>query len=228
MTISFGMALLVMTVILRGLTFPLQNKAYRSMNRMKDLAPKIQAIKEKHGDNKEAFQKDVMEMYKREKINPASGCLPILLQIPIFFALYKVIFITLDMRHAPFWGWINDLSTPDPTSVFNLFGLLPFDAPGFLVLGAWPILYGITMWLQQRLNPQPEDPTQKMIFGMMPWIFMFVFAAFPAGLVIYYTWSNILGVLQQYSLRRMNQDVAPLPPKKTKAKADKAKKSKEA
>lgn len=226
MVVSFGMALLVMTVLLRGLTFPLQNKAYRSMNRMKDMGPKIHALKEKHGDNKEAFQKDVMEMYKREKINPASGCLPILLQIPIFFALYKVIFITIDMRHAPFWGWIHDLSAPDPTNIFNLFGLLPFSPPAFLVLGAWPILYGITMWLQQRLNPQPEDETQKMIFGMMPWIFMFVFAAFPAGLVIYYTWSNILGVVQQYSLRKMNKDIAPPSPKKTASKKDKPKQDK--
>lgn len=221
MVVSFGMALLVMTVILRGLTFPLQNKAYKSMNRMKDMGPKIHALKEKYGDDKAKFQQEVMGMYKKEKINPASGCLPILLQIPIFFALYKVIFITLDMRHAPFWGWIHDLSAPDPTNLFNLFGLLPFTPPAFLVLGAWPILYGITMWLQQRLNPQPEDETQKMIFGMMPWVFMFVFAAFPAGLVIYYTWSNVLGIIQQYSLRRMNPGTTP--PKKPRAK--KAKKS---
>lgn len=216
MAISFGMALLVMTVILRGLTFPLQNKAYKSMNRMKDLGPKIHALKEKHGEDKAKFQQEVMELYKREKINPASGCLPILLQIPIFFALYKVIYITLDMRHAPFWGWVHDLSAPDPTNLFNLFGLLHFDTPAFMVIGVWPLLYGITMFLQQRLNPQPEDPVQQQVFALMPWMFMFIFAKFPAGLVIYYTWSNILGIVQQYSLRKLNPELAP--PKKSKKK----------
>ncbi len=201
---SFGIALLVITVLLRAVTFPLQNKSYRSMNRMKDLGPKMTALKEKHGEDKAKFQQEVMALYKREKINPASGCLPILIQIPIFFALYKVIYITLDMRHAPFWGWINDLAAPDPTNVFNLFGLLPFNTPEFLVIGAWPLLYGITMFIQQRLNPQPEDPIQKQVFAMMPWMFMFIFAKFPAGLVIYYTWSNLLGIIQQYALRKLH------------------------
>jgi YidC/Oxa1 family membrane protein insertase len=201
---SFGIALLVITVLLRGVTFPLQNKSYRSMNRMKDLGPKMNALKEKYADDKAKFQQEVMALYKREKINPASGCLPILIQIPIFFALYKVIYITLDMRHAPFWGWINDLAAPDPTNVFNLFGLLPFTTPEFLVIGAWPLLYGITMFIQQRLNPQPEDPIQKQVFAMMPWMFMFIFAKFPAGLVIYYTWSNLLGIVQQYMLRKLH------------------------
>ena len=206
---SFGIALLLMTVLLRALTFPLQNKAYKSMNRMKDMAPKINALKEKHRDDKPKFQQEMLEFYKKEKINPASGCLPILLQIPIFFALYKVIYITLDMRHAPFWGWIHDLSAPDPTNVFNLFGLLPYQLPVFLTIGAWPILYGLTMWAQQRLNPKPEDPTQQQIFALMPWMFMFIFAKFPAGLVIYYTWSNLLGVIQQYALRRFNPGTTP-------------------
>lgn len=214
---SFGIALLLMTVLLRAVTFPLQNKAYKSMNRMKDLGPKIHALKEKHKDDKVKFQQEVLEVYKKEKVNPASGCLPILLQIPIFFALYKVIYITLDMRHAPFWGWIHDLSAPDPTNVWNLFGMFSFSTPEFIVIGAWPILYGVTMWAQQKLNPQPEDEMQKQIFAMMPWMFMFVFAKFPAGLVIYYTWSNLLGVVQQYSLRRLNPGMAPArKPKKKK------------
>lgn len=201
---SFGIALLVMTVLVRGATFPLQNKSYRSMNRMKDLGPKIHALKEKCGDDKTKFQQEVLQLYKKEKVNPAGGCVPILIQVPIFFALYKVIFITLDMRHAPFWGWIEDLSAPDPTNIFNLFGFLPWNTPAFLTIGAWPILYGLTMYIQQRLNPQPEDPVQKQIFAILPWVFMFIFAKFPAGLVIYYTWSNLLGIVQQYSLRRMH------------------------
>lgn len=202
--VSFGVALLTLTVFLRLLTFPLQNKAYRSMNKMKDLAPKLHALKEKYPEDKVKFQQEVLQLYKTEKVNPASGCLPILLQIPIFFALYKVIYITLDMRHAPFWGWIHDLSAPDPTNVFNLFGLLHFDLPTFLVIGAWPILYGITMYIQQALNPKPEDQMQQQIFAMLPFIFTFVFAKFPAGLVIYYSWSNLLGILQQWSVRRLN------------------------
>ncbi len=202
--VSFGVALLVLTVIVRGATFPLQNKAYRSMNAMKDLSPKLHELKEKYKDDKAMFQQEVMALYKREKVNPASGCLPIFIQIPIFFALYKVIYITLDMRQAPFWGWVHDLSAPDPTNVFNLFGLLPYTPPAFLVIGAWPLLYGITMWLQQSLNPKPEDETQQQVFAMLPWLFTFIFAKFPAGLVIYYTWSNILGIIQQQSLRRIH------------------------
>lgn len=209
-TVSFGLALLSLTVLLRAVTFPLQNKSYRSMNKMKDLAPKMNALKEKYGDDKATFQKEVFALYKRDKINPASGCLPILIQIPIFFALYKVIYITLDMRHAPFWGWIHDLSAPDPTNVFNLFGLLPYNTPLFLTIGAWPLLYGITMFAQQRLNPQPDDPVQKQVFAMMPWMFVFIFAKLPAGLVIYYTWSNLLGIVQQYTLRKIHPGTAPV------------------
>jgi YidC/Oxa1 family membrane protein insertase len=216
--ISFGLALLILTVLVRTLTFPLQNKSYRAMNKMKDLAPKMEELKEKFGADKIKFQEEVLALYKREKVNPASGCLPILLQIPIFFALYKVIYITLDMRHAPFWGWIHDLSAPDPTSFVNLFGLLPYDAPSFLAVGAWPLLYGFTMWVQQELNPKPEDAMQRQIFAMLPWVFTFVFAQFPAGLVIYYTWSNILGIIQQYSLRKLNPGMAPPKPNKKKHK----------
>ena len=215
---SFGVALLVLTVMLRLITFPLQNKAYRSMNKMKDLGPKLHALKEKYPDDKAKFQQEVMAMYKAEKVNPASGCLPILLQIPIFFALYKVIYITLDMRHAPFWGWIHDLSAPDPTSVLNAFGLLHFSLPAFLVIGAWPIIYGVTMHVQQMLNPKPEDPMQQQIFAMLPWIFTFVFAKFPAGLVIYYSWSNLLGIVQQWSVRRLNAADIPVPVRTKKAK----------
>lgn len=218
LTVSFGVALLLLTVLMRLLTFPLQNKAYRSMNAMKDLAPKLQELKEKHGKDKAVFQQEVMALYKREKVNPASGCLPILIQIPIFFALYKVIFITLDMRHAPFWGWIHDLSAPDPSNIFNLFGLLPFTPPAFLALGAWPLLYGITMYIQQSLNPKPEDPTQQQVFAFLPWVFTFVFAQFPAGLVIYYTWSNLLGIVQQYSLRRLHGHPVKQPRKSKKKK----------
>jgi YidC/Oxa1 family membrane protein insertase len=208
--ISFGLALLTLTVLLRALTFPLQTKSYRSMNKMKDMAPKLQDLKEKYGEDKQKYQMEVFALYKKEKINPASGCLPILIQIPIFFALYKVIYITLDMRHAPFWGWIHDLSAPDPTNIFNLFGLLNFNTPLFVTIGAWPIMYALTMMMQQRLNPQPEDPVQKQVFAAMPWMFMFIFAKLPAGLVIYYTWSNLLGIAQQYTLRKMhNHPVQP-------------------
>jgi YidC/Oxa1 family membrane protein insertase len=212
---SFAMALLTLTVIIRLCTFPLQNKSYRSMNKMKDLQPKLHALKEKYKDDKTAFQQNVMELYKKEKVNPASGCLPIFIQIPIFFSLYKVIYITLDMRHAPFFGWIHDLSAPDPTNIFNLFGLLHYHTPEFLTIGAWPLLYGLTMWAQQALNPKPEDQTQQQIFAIMPWLFTFIFAKFPAGLVIYYTWSNFLGIIQQYSVRKLNAA-----PKKAVVKSD--------
>jgi YidC/Oxa1 family membrane protein insertase len=208
--VSFGLALLTLTVLLRAVTFPLQTKSYRSMNKMKDLAPKMNELKEKYKDDKPKYQQEVFAMYKKEKINPASGCLPVLIQIPIFFALYKTIYIALDMRHAPFYGWIHDLSAPDPTNIFNLFGLLQFNTPLFLTIGAWPILYALTMFTQQRLNPQPEDPVQKQMFALMPWMFMFIFAKLPAGLVIYYTWSNMLGILQQYTLRKMHPTKIPV------------------
>jgi YidC/Oxa1 family membrane protein insertase len=202
--VSFGLALLTLTILLRAVTFPLQTKSYRSMNKMKDLAPKLQELKEKFADDKTKYQQEVFALYKKDKINPASGCLPMLIQIPIFFALYKTIYIALDMRHAPFFGWIHDLSAPDPTNIINLFGLLPFNTSSFIMIGAWPILYALTMFTQQRLNPQPDDPVQKQVFAFMPWMFMFIFAKLPAGLVIYYTWSNLLGILQQYTLRKMH------------------------
>jgi YidC/Oxa1 family membrane protein insertase len=172
--------------------------------------PQLAALKERYPDDKVKQQQEMMEIYKKEKINPIAGCLPVALQIPVFFSLYKVLFVTIEMRHAPFFGWIKDLSAPDPTNLFNLFGLVAFDPTQvpllghYLVLGAWPIIMGITMWFQMKLNPAPPDPTQKMIFDWMPLIFTFMLAAFPAGLVIYWAWNNTLSVLQQSFIMRRN------------------------
>ena len=194
---NFGVAILATTVILKLFFFPLANKSYKSMANMKKVQPQMEEIKAKHGDDRQAMQKAMMELYKKEKINPVAGCWPVLLQIPVFFALYKVLYVTIEMRHAPFFGWIQDLSAPDPTTIFNLFGLLPFTPPLFLMIGIWPLLMGITMFLQMRMNPTPPDPTQAMIFNWMPVIFTFMLATFPAGLVIYWAWNNFLSILQQ-------------------------------
>jgi YidC/Oxa1 family membrane protein insertase len=200
---NFGFAILIVTVLIKILFFPLANKSYASMAKMKAVQPEMMAIRERYGDDKMKQQQAMMELYKKEKINPLAGCLPILIQIPVFFALYKVLFVTIEMRHAPFVGWIKDLSAPDPTNLFNLFGLIPFDPTvlpvigAFLHLGFWPIVMGITMWVQMKLNPAPPDPTQKMIFDWMPLIFTFMLASFSAGLVIYWAWNNTLSVLQQ-------------------------------
>jgi YidC/Oxa1 family membrane protein insertase len=194
---NFGIAILFTTIIVKGLFFPLANKQYASMANMKKMQPKMEELKAKHGDDRMALQQAMMQLYKEEKINPLAGCWPILLQIPVFFALYKVIYVTIEMRHAPFFGWIQDLSAPDPTSLFNLFGLLPYDVPHFLMIGVWPIIMGITMFLQMRMNPTPPDPTQAMIFTWMPLIFTFMLATFPAGLVIYWAWNNTLSIIQQ-------------------------------
>ena len=200
---NFGLAILLVTVLIKIVFFPLANKSYASMAKMKAVQPQMQMIRERYADDKMKQQQALMELYKKEKINPLAGCLPILIQIPVFFALYKVLFVTLEMRHAPFYGWIKDLSAPDPTNIFNLFGLLPFDPTvvpvlgQFLHLGVWPIIMGITMFLQMKLNPAPPDPTQKMIFDWMPLIFTFMLATFSAGLVIYWAWNNTLSVLQQ-------------------------------
>ncbi|MDB2415127.1 membrane protein insertase YidC [Rickettsiales bacterium] len=199
---NFGLAILLLTVTLKILLFPLANKSYISMHKMKKLQPKLMEIKEKYTNDKAQMNKEVMELYKRESVNPLAGCLPILLQIPVFFALYKVLFVTIEMRHAPFFGWIKDLSAPDPTSIFNLFGLLPFDPPSFLIVGVWPILMGITMYLQQKMNPAPTDPTQAMVMKALPFVFVFLFASFPAGLVIYWAWNNTLSILQQWVITR--------------------------
>jgi YidC/Oxa1 family membrane protein insertase len=207
---NFGVAILLVTVLIKLIFFPLANKSYASMAKMKVVQPEIMKLRERFPDDKVKQQQEMMELYRREKINPIAGCLPILIQIPVFFALYKVLFVTIEMRHAPFFGWIRDLSAPDPTNLFNLFGLLPFDPSHlpvlgpFLVLGIWPIIMGITMWFQMKLNPAPPDPTQKMIFDWMPLIFTFMLASFPAGLVIYWAWNNTLSVAQQSMIMKMN------------------------
>jgi YidC/Oxa1 family membrane protein insertase len=207
---NFGVAILLVTVLVKLIFFPLANKSYASMAKMKSVQPQLVALKERYPDDKVKQQQEMMEIYKKEKINPIAGCLPIALQIPVFFSLYKVLFVTIEMRHAPFFGWIKDLSAPDPTNLFNLFGLLHFDPTHipvlgyYLALGIWPIIMGITMWFQMKLNPTPPDPTQKMIFDWMPLIFTFMLAGFPAGLVIYWAWNNLLSVLQQSFIMRKN------------------------
>ncbi|MBV6633715.1 MAG: membrane protein insertase YidC [Alphaproteobacteria bacterium] len=194
---NFGLAILGFTVLLKLVFFPLANKSYKSMSKLRQIQPRMLELREKYEDDKMRLQQEMMKLYKEEGVNPLSGCLPILIQIPVFFALYKVLFVTIEMRHAPFYGWITDLSVPDPTSHWNLFGLLPIDSPGFLAVGIWPILMGITMWLQMRLNPTPPDPIQQKVFMFMPIIFTFLLATFPAGLVIYWTWNNVLSIIQQ-------------------------------
>ncbi len=201
---NFGFAVLAITVIVKGLFFPLQNKSYESMAKMKKLQPEMEKLRKDHGDDRMKQQQAMMELYKKEKINPAAGCLPVLLQFPVFFALYKVIFISIDMRHAPFIGWIKDLSAPDPTSLFNLFGLLPFGVPEFLMVGVWPLIMGVTMWMQFQLNPPQPDPTQQMIFNWMPVMLTFMMATMPAGLIIYWSWSNIISFAQQYYITKKN------------------------
>ena len=197
---NFGVSILIVTVLIKLVLFPLANKSYVAMSKMKKLAPDMQRIKERYEDDRMRQQQAMMELYKKEKVNPASGCLPILVQIPIFFALYKVLFVTIEMRHAPFFGWIKDLSAPDPTSIFNLFGLIPWEPPHFLMIGIWPIIMGLSMWVQMKLNPPPPDPIQAKIFTWMPVFFTFLLASFPAGLVIYWAWNNFLSVLQQATI----------------------------
>jgi YidC/Oxa1 family membrane protein insertase len=203
---NFGVAILIITVLIKIIFFPLANKSYASMAKMKAVQPEMVAIRERYADDKMKQQQAMMELYKKEKINPIAGCLPIVIQIPVFFALYKVLFITIEMRHAPFFGWIKDLSAPDPLTVFNLFGLIPWDPTvvpvigPFLHLGPWPLIMGVTMWFQMKLNPPQPDPTQKMIFDYMPIIFTFMLASFSAGLVIYWAWNNTLSVLQQSAI----------------------------
>ncbi|MFN3855270.1 MAG: membrane protein insertase YidC [Phreatobacter sp.] len=199
---NFGIAILLVTLLIKALFFPLANKSYASITMMKKVQPEMMAIRDRYADDKMKQQQELMALYKREKINPLAGCWPILIQIPVFFALYKVLFITIEMRHAPFFGWIQDLSAPDPTSIFNLFGLLPFAVPAFLMVGIWPIIMGITMWIQMQMNPAPTDPIQAAFFKWMPILFTFMLASFPAGLVIYWAWNNLLSVLQQGVIMR--------------------------
>ena len=200
---NFGLAILIITVIVKGLFFPLANKSYASMAKMKTVQPEMNAIRTRFADDKVKQQQAMMELYKRDKINPVAGCLPIAIQIPVFFSLYKVLFVTIEMRHAPFFGWIKDLSGPDPTNVFNLLGLIPYDPTvlpivgSYLHLGLWPLIMGVTMFLQMKLNPPPPDPAQQVIFNWMPVIFTFMLANFSAGLVIYWAWNNSLSVAQQ-------------------------------
>jgi YidC/Oxa1 family membrane protein insertase len=204
---NFGLAIIGLTIIIKLLFFPLANGSYRSMAKMRALQPKLTELRERYKGDQQALNKAMMEMYKSEKVNPAAGCLPIFIQIPVFFALYKVLYVTIEMRHAPFYGWINDLSAKDPTSILNLFGILPYSVqnlpiPDFFQLGIWPIVMGITMWLQFRLNPTPPDPVQARIFAWMPVIFTFLLATFPAGLVIYWTINNLLSIGQQWLIMK--------------------------
>lgn len=203
---NFGLAILALTVAVKLAFFPLANTSYRSMAKMKTLSPKIKKLQEQFKDDKQRLNQEMMALYKREKANPASGCLPMLLQIPVFFSLYKVLFVSIEMRHAPFYGWIQDLSAPDPTSIFNLFGVIPWDPPQMLMIGIWPLLMGISMFLQQRLNPQPADPMQAKMMMFLPVIFTFMLASFPSGLVIYWVWNNCLSIAQQWVIiKRMEE-----------------------
>ncbi|HEX3403150.1 MAG TPA: membrane protein insertase YidC [Acetobacteraceae bacterium] len=209
---NFGLAILVFTVFAKAIFFPLANYSYRSMSKMKLLAPKMTALRERFKDEPQRMQQEMMALYRTEKVNPASGCLPMVVQIPVFFSLYKVIFVTIEMRQAPFFGWIHDLSQVDPTNVFNLFGLIPFDPTTispFLHLGAWPLIMGLTMFLQQKLNPPPPDPVQARMFQFMPIIFTFMLARFPAGLVIYWSWNNLLSIAQQWLIMRRTRLARP-------------------
>jgi YidC/Oxa1 family membrane protein insertase len=202
---NFGLAIMVFTVFAKAVFFPLANKSYKSMSKMKLLGPKMTALRERYKDEPAKLQTEIMQLYKTEKVNPAAGCLPMVVQIPVFFSLYKVIFITIEMRHAPFYGWIHDLSALDPTNVFNLFGLLPFDPThiaAFLHLSAWTLIMGATMYAQQQLNPPPPDPMQARLFKFMPLIFMFMMGRFPAGLLIYWSWNNTLTIAQQWLIMR--------------------------
>ena len=212
LTGNFGVAILIFTVFAKAVFFPLASKSYRAMSKMKLLGPKMTEIRERLKDDPQKMQSEIMGLYRSEKVNPASGCLPMIVQIPVFFSLYKVIFVTIEMRHAPFFGWIKDLSVVDPTNVFNLFGLIPIDpaaVTGYLHLGIWPLIMGVTMYLQQKLNPPPPDPVQAKIFQFMPIVFTFMMASFPAGLVIYWSWNNLLTIAQQWTIMRRTQIATP-------------------
>jgi YidC/Oxa1 family membrane protein insertase len=201
---NFGLAILLLTLIIKLLFFPLATKSYQAMSKMKLLQPEMQKIRERFPEDKARQQQEIMAMYKKVGANPLAGCLPIVIQIPVFFSLYKVLFVTIEMRHAPFFGWIHDLSAPDPTTFINLFGLLPFTPPAaiahFVAIGVWPLVMGVTMFLQQKLNPQPVDPVQARMFMLLPVVFTYMLSAFPAGLVIYWAWNNLLSIAQQWTI----------------------------
>lgn len=199
---NFGLAILALTVLIKLAFFQLANKSYVAMGQMRKLQPKMTELRERYKDDKQRQQQELMALYQKEKVNPVSGCLPILIQIPVFFALYKVLFVSIEMRHAPFFGWVHDLSAPDPMVITTLFGLIPWDPPSYLAIGIWPLIMGVSMFLQQKLNPQPADPIQAKIFGMMPIFFTFLLASFPVGLVIYWTWNNTLTIAQQWVIMK--------------------------
>ncbi|HYC65659.1 MAG TPA: membrane protein insertase YidC, partial [Reyranellaceae bacterium] len=202
---NFGLSILVLTVIVKLVFFPLANKSYAAMSKMKALQPEMEKLKERYGEDRQKMNQELMQLYRREKVNPAAGCLPILVQIPVFFALYKVLYTSIEMRHQPFYGWIKDLSAPDPLTILTGFGLFPWQVPeilSFFNIGIWPIIMGVTMYLQQKMNPQPTDPVQARVFQFLPILFTFMLAPFSAGLVIYWAWSNILSIGQQYMIMR--------------------------
>ena len=201
---NYGLAILLVTVLIKLAFFPLANRSYETMAKMKKLQPRMMQIREVHKEDRQMQQQELMKIYREEKLNPLAGCLPILIQIPVFFSIYKVLFVTIDMRHQPFFGWVQDLSAPDPTSLFNLFGLLPYDVPSFLLIGIWPIIMGVTMFVQMQMNPPPPDPIQARMFQILPILFTFLLAGFPAGLVIYWAWNNFLSLLQQGYIMRRN------------------------
>lgn len=230
---NFGLAILLLTVLIKLAFFPLANKSYKSMSRLKKLQPKMVEIRERHKDDRQRQNTAMMELYKKEGANPMSGCFPILIQIPVFFALYKVLFVTIEMRHAPFFGWIQDLSAPDPYGLLIGFGLFQWDVPQSLQIvniGIWPIIMGLTMFLQQKLNPQPADPMQQKIFMLLPIVFTFLLGSFPAGLVIYWAWNNTLSIAQQWVIMRkmgvsasgesINEEPPKAPPRGKKKKKD--------
>ena len=200
---NFGLSILIVTIIIKLLMFTLANKSYRSMKNMKKLQPEIEGLKALYAEDKVKLNQEIMSLYKKEKVNPISGCLPIFVQIPVFFSIYKVLYVTIEMRHAPFFGWIKDLSAPDPTSIFNVFGLLPFALPSFLMIGVWPIIMAVTMFLQQKMSPEPADPIQAQVMKFMPLMFLVMFSSFPAGLLIYWSWNNILSIIQQYYINKL-------------------------
>ena len=201
---NFGISIMIVTVIVKLLLFGIANKSYRTMKKMKKLQPEMERLKELYENDKARLNQEVMALYKKEKVNPVTGCLPMFIQIPVFFAIYKVLYVTIEMRHAPFYGWVQDLSAPDPTTLFNLFGILNYDPPSFLMIGAWPLIMALTMFLQQKMSPAPTDPVQAQVMKFMPLIFLFMFSSFPAGLLIYWSWNNILSIIQQYYINKSN------------------------
>ena len=199
---NFGLAILLLTITVKAALYPLANKSYASMAHMRELQPEMQRMKERYGEDRMKFNQEMMALYKKEKVNPAAGCLPLLIQMPVFFALYKVLFVTIEMRHAPFFGWLQDLTAPDSSNLFTLFGLLPWDAPSFLHLGILPIIMAVTMIIQQKLNPKPTDPVQAQVIAVMPYLFVFMFKGFPSGLVLYWAWNNTLSIIQQWIITK--------------------------